>query len=486
MANNKNDLDELMNLDSDDNNDINDSMNDLMNLDSQIEEDINENISDLENLDSLDDNDMMKDLMNLDEDNSNNDDDIMNDLMNLDEDKTNDDNDIMNDLMNLDSQDDEFLDINTDSTDNEINEDINIQENENTQNEFENIEFMEENSVSEDESLMPEDDLSSLGLAPIDNDEYLETETLVENEINNTEKKASDIENGIDVQKKKPKYFKYIIIAIASLGSLALVLTVLTFMGFFEKKVEEKKESQKEIVKIVKKYKFDIKDINVARLNKKLNLLTKYEIIETEDPQIKINEQKDYQKTLEEKNEELSKKNKTYENSAKIKDNELKTLRNTLEKNNQELREKLLKTKEELLNTKIRQENLIRKNLEEIKASEKSEEIKKEIEIKVNKKEEIKIVEKEKQIIKENIFLSFIKIKTSNSVIYKSLIDKIELVNKNIELCRDHNNKIEILIGPFTEQSKRSAVLVSLEKTIKNKAFKMDLTNEEFNKRCKY
>ena len=77
MANNTNELDELMNLDSEESNDINESMNDLMNLDSQIEEDVNENIADLDNKTSIEDDDMMNDLMNLDEDNSSDDDNIL-------------------------------------------------------------------------------------------------------------------------------------------------------------------------------------------------------------------------------------------------------------------------------------------------------------------------------------------------------------------------------------------------------------------------
>ncbi len=500
MAKNKNDLDELMNLDSDDNNNINENMDDLMNLDnddnnninedmddlmnldSQIEEDVNTNVDDLNNQDSFENDDMMNDLMNMNEDSSDND-DIMNDLMNLDsQDNENKDQ--------IDENNDEFLDLDLDSeiSSSEFNDnvEIDINQKENEQNDFENIEFMEENSTSEDESLMPEDDLSSLGLAPIENDDNQEMQEI---QSGNKEKNDYSSKDDTKVQKKKPKYFKYIIVAIATLGSFALVLSTLSFMGFFEKEVIEKEEVKKDITKVVKKYKFNIKDINVTRLNTKLSLLTKYEIIESEDTQKKINEQKDYQKTLEEKNEELSKKNKSYETSAKIKDDELEALKNKLQKNNQDLREKLLKTKEALLDAKIKQETLLKKNLEEIEASnikEEKEQIVQKVEIERTMKNKSLKKTDEEIIISQNIFLSFIKVKNTNSVVYKSLIDKIELVNNQIELCRDHNNNIEVLIGPFKDESKRSEVLSRLDKTIDNKAYKMDLTQEEFNKRCKY
>ena len=95
------------------------------------------------------------------------------------------------------------------------------------------------------------------------------------------------------------------------------------------------------------------------------------------------------------------------------------------------------------------------------------------------------MVEEQDEIIEQSSFLAFIKVETNNTLLYKSFIDKIEAVDNNIQLCRDNNNTVEVLLGTYSEE-KRDEVLKKLQKSFKNESYKIDLTQEEFDKRCNY
>ena len=95
------------------------------------------------------------------------------------------------------------------------------------------------------------------------------------------------------------------------------------------------------------------------------------------------------------------------------------------------------------------------------------------------------MVEEQDEIIEQSSFLAFIKVETNNTLLYKSFIDKIEAVDNNIQLCRDNNNTVEVLLGTYSEE-KRDEVLKKLQKSFKNESYKIDLTQEEFDKSCNY
>ena len=430
MANDNktNDLEDLMNLDNDISLDNSDDMDTLMNLDANISEELEDDgLNDLMALGKKDENDL-------------------DDLMNLDQD---------DDLNLIDSQNDDsdFLQSNDDFVNNEINR-----------------------SSPSDEDIFLSDE---------DEDEELKALLSSSNDHHNEETEIPEIaatvpgnkKDGNKIQKLRPKYFKYLIIALVSFLSLITVGMISFYSGIFES--EEKVIETKAPVMVQKKlknYKFNIKDINVKRLNKKLSLLTKAEILlleeekrlkEEEEKRLKEEKELKKQNTLEEKvKKEQERMDK--ENSL-LKENE------DLENKNKELSEELIQVQKDLIDSK-KDGDIIILNKEEA-------EIISDDEINLANKKDVEIT-KEKELL--NSFLLFIEVRSNNKEIYKSFIDKLEKYELKIELCRDQNNEVQVLLGSYNNEIKRNETIDKLKMNLKYKFEKIDLTYEEFNKRCNY
>lgn len=430
MANDNktNDLEDLMNLDNDISLDNSDDMDTLMNLDANISEDLEDDgLDDLMALGKKDENDL-DDLMNLDQDDDLN-------------------------LMDSQNDDSDFLQSNDDFVNNEINR-----------------------SSPSDEDIFLSDE---------DEDEELKALLSSSNGQHNEETEIPEIaatvpenkKDGNKIQKLRPKYFKYLIIALVSFLSLITVGMISFYSGIFES--EEKVIETKAPVMVQKKlknYKFNIKDINVKRLNKKLSLLTKAEILlleeekrlkEEEEKRLKEEKELKKQNTLEEKvkkeQERIDKEN------SLLKENE------DLENKNKELSEELIQVQKDLIDSK-KDGDIIILNKEEA-------EIISDDEINLANKKDLEIT-KEKELL--NSFLLFIEVRSNNKEIYKSFIDKIEKYELKIELCRDQNNEVQILLGSYNNEIKRNETIDKLKMNLKYKFEKIDLTYEEFNKRCNY
>ena len=430
MANDNktNDLEDLMNLDNDISLDNSDDMDTLMNLDANISEELEDDgLDDLMALGKKDENDL-------------------DDLMNLDQD---------DDLNLIDSQNDDsdFLQSNDDFVNNEINR-----------------------SSPSDEDIFLSDE---------DEDEELKALLSSSNDHHNEETEIPEIaatvpgniKDGNKIQKLRPKYFKYLIIALVSFLSLITVGMISFYSGIFES--EEKVIETKAPVMVQKKlknYKFNIKDINVKRLNKKLSLLTKAEILlleeekrlkEEEEKRLKEEKELKKQNTLEEKvkkeQERIDKEN------SLLKENE------DLENKNKELSEELIQVQKDLIDSK-KDGDIIILNKEEA-------EIISDDEINLANKKDVEIT-KEKELL--NSFLLFIEVRSNNKEIYKSFIDKLEKYELKIELCRDQNNEVQVLLGSYNNEIKRNETIDKLKMNLKYKFEKIDLTYEEFNKRCNY
>ena len=83
-------------------------------------------------------------------------------------------------------------------------------------------------------------------------------------------------------------------------------------------------------------------------------------------------------------------------------------------------------------------------------------------------------------------FLKFINVAKIKGSLYKKYLDKITSINTNAILCRDDKNRIEIYFGPFNNDETRTELLNKLISGGFDEAFELELTQEEFNKRCNY
>src|SRR5574344_214740 len=269
------------------------------------------------------------------------------------------------------------------------------------------------------------------------------TNTNPENQISeNQEQKEDD---------KKDKTLLIKRVLFITIGVLLLFLIILATIFIF--KSEESKEptessppvessaktNENNIENVpsepeIKETKFDFNNLEPEKLNEQLELLT--------------NKNMEYQKEKEQKILEEEKK--------------LSPVFNLV--NN-------LKDKEE-----------IKKEENSIVSSEdnKKEEISKIEEIKEDKKEEtIKITE-------SLTFVKLINVAKIKGDLNKKYFDKVIEVNANVLLCRDDENIIELYYGPFLEDEIRDNLLSKLIKNGFKEAYSLEMTKEEFDKRCNY
>lgn len=318
------------------------------------------------------------------------------------------------------------------------------------------------------------------------------------------------------IQKKENKIKKILIIVVAALGLLILVGIILYFIGFFDpepvvvkpskdqKVMLEDKDNQQPDIAQKKKYQFKVKDIKKKRLNRKLSLLTKYEIIEEE--------------IIEEKTASVTPVKDTVPSNTPIKENKQKDKKKEtatvevtkdktpLEKNkntiieitqNKPLDTNPLKKTETKTEAKIDGEtntpnNKIEKNTTK-EDEKKSKDILNEKSITEDETETIKreeIIEektpKEKKLSEGKSFLKFAQIATIKRQLYLSFLHQIKEIDKRISVCRNDLNVIQIFVGPFNNEEERRIALVKINQHIVHDAFAVDFTQEEFDKRCNF
>ncbi|WP_419767324.1 hypothetical protein [Arcobacter sp.] len=350
------------------------------------------------------------------------------------------------------------------------------------------------NNSNEDE-ISPVDDIN-LNNTSIDNDEGI------------------GLNEEIPIQKKQNKFVKILTIVISILLSLVSIGAVLYLIGVFDPKPVVKQPKAQEVKVQKEEYQFTPNDIDANRLNKKLNLLTKYEIVEnstTEEQkaQEKENLYLEAKKQLEmerlakiEKIKEAErkrmeevlpaiKKENIDENIDKQIDNVITTKDDTKEgenvptdssdkvdeNTNQETEQPTLTTDTPNEETKVTTNAQVESN--------KAEETTPSIEDTTKENEVVKV---EPEIVKEKVnqFVKVIKIQTKSKDIYKSFLDKVYSVNDSITLCRDYQNNVEIFVGPFENDIEREKVAKEylLKYNINVEIY--DYTTEEYDKRCNY
>jgi hypothetical protein len=329
-------------------------------------------------------------------------------------------------------------------------------------------------------------------------------ENVIENEDKDDDElssKKEDIDpDEIPVQKKQSKLQKILIGVVSFLVLIIILGTILYFTGFFDpepvKKVEQvvQKKPEPQIV-------FDEDEINKKSLNQKLTRLTKTEImnkeeLEAEEQRIKEEERKkkeEEQKAIEEKKKEEEAKLaaqlakiEAEKQALKEQQDKIKQEQENFLKLQEEATKEFEKKKNELLSSLENNSNNTMQNTGTVEETQ-NESTNTEDENKEENLEEEPANNQDLEVNKEiNTFLSFINVATIKGELYKSFLDKVTAIDKNVSLCRDNKNRVEIYFGPYYSNNEREKVLNNLlEKGFKY-SYSVDFTQEEYEKRCKY
>jgi hypothetical protein len=279
------------------------------------------------------------------------------------------------------------------------------------------------------------------------------------------------------VKPKKSILLKILFGIIGLLVLLLLIGAILYFTGFFTPK--ETKEVTKTIdtEQVIPKqdtYNFDIKNINSKKLNEQLATLTNANLNSDKIDELerKANERKLIEEQKQKEDELLKQKeDELLQQKTELEDKkqELEKQKAELESMKQEaqlLKEELFKnSKEDIPQEIVNQTPIVEEN-----NTEKIENLNNDSTKKENKSD----------------FLLFINVAKIKGVLYKKYLDKATKINPNIKLCRDDKNRIEIYYGPFEKNEDRTELLNKLITNNFNEAYELELTQEEYDKRCNY
>ena len=302
------------------------------------------------------------------------------------------------------------------------------------------------------------------------------TNTNPENQISeNQEQKEDD---------KKDKTLLIKRVLFITIGVLLLFLIILATIFIF--KSEESKEPTESSPPIessaktnenntenvpsepeVKETKFDFNNLEPEKLNEQLELLT--------------NKNMEYQKEKEQKILEEEKK--------------LSPVFNLV--NNLKDKEEIKKEENSIVNLEDNKKEEISK-IEEIKEDKKEEIISEKKDVATSTNNETKTQnetsninsnskkEETTKITESLTFVKLINVAKIKGDLNKKYFDKVIEVNANVLLCRDDENIIELYYGPFLEDEIRDNLLSKLIKNGFKEAYSLEMTKEEFDKRCNY
>ena len=284
--------------------------------------------------------------------------------------------------------------------------------------------------------------------------------------------------------KKKSILSKILIGLIAFLILLLAIGITLYFLGFFDPKEEPvqtvTQENPLPVENKEESYKFDIKDINSKKLNEQLSYLTNKNINQDKTEELEkienekriIEEEKKREEEAYKAQEEALLKEKAAIEEKKI---ELENEKAQLEAMKQEAI--MLRQELEASKTKLEVVEPIAKEEVVIAAEIATPEV---------KQETTENTVPAKNETSNNSFLKLINVAKIKGSLYKKYLDKITDINPNAVLCRDDKNRIEIYFGPFNNDEIRAELLDKLVNNGFEEAFEIELTQEEFDKRCNY
>ena len=302
------------------------------------------------------------------------------------------------------------------------------------------------------------------------------TNTNPENQISeNQEQKEDD---------KKDKTLLIKRVLFITIGVLLLFLIILATIFIF--KSEESKEPAESSPPVessaktnenntenvpsepeIKETKFDFNNLEPEKLNEQLELLT--------------NKNMEYQKEKEQKILEEEKK--------------LSPVFNLV--NNLKDKEEIKKEEKSIVSSEDNKKEEISK-IEEIKEDKKEEIISEKKDVATSTNNETKTQnetsninsnskkEETTKITESLTFVKLINVAKIKGDLNKKYFDKVIEVNANVLLCRDDENIIELYYGPFLEDEIRDNLLSKLIKNGFKEAYSLEMTKEEFDKRCNY
>ncbi|MEA3498787.1 MAG: hypothetical protein U9R16_07005 [Campylobacterota bacterium] len=337
--------------------------------------------------------------------------------------------------------------------------------------ELENIELDEEKNKSNSETTEEKkEDLEN---------KSKEKNSSSEEKTDDTNDDSSKDETELTDEEKKAKKLKKIIIGVAgALGFTIVTGVVMYFTGMFDpepiKQIDTnatkivKDKDNIDVIKYTKKKKtnFSTSKINKDRLNTRLALLTKYEILSEDEIEAQNIAQKERLYYIEREKEliafaKLNKEERIYPKVIKEKEIVKK------EKNN---------TKEQ---TKIVIKKEIVQNSQDLNISKTADIIKKEIV--VPDTNDTKIVK-----IEDNR-LKFILVDSLKYKLFKEAILKIDTKEARISICKDITGRTAVYIGPFEEEILQNKMLKILQDKETNLNIDIsNITQEEFNARCNF
>jgi len=367
-------------------------------------------------------------------------------------------------------------------------------------------------------------------------DELIPEEATENSSAENTETpNIESIEENPEFVKKKKKN----IVKIALFGVIGLLVAILItgvvlyFLGFFdpEEPVQADQMKKNNVSNVVEKEepKFSLKDINTKNLNKQLSELTNKTINKEKEAQ-RMKELEEERKALEEEKkhqqEALAKEEEKLAMAEEKLDKErslLKEKQTELEKQKEildNLKEEALLLKEEMLkqreNFEAKEEMLL------TQMNEKNQrDIQKELDKKTNNTpspmsnesnnisntpDNMQVdtnnnyptksnnIDNQTTMNSENVmiqedkdsFLLLINVAKIKGELYKNYLDSIVAISSDVKLCRDDANNIEIYFGPFNNMEERSNIYNMLQDKNFDNSYEVELTKEEFNKRCNY
>ncbi len=257
---------------------------------------------------------------------------------------------------------------------------------------------------------------------------------------------------------------KLVIIILASLISTILIATVIMyFSGTFDSEPvqEEMKTDTNNTKEIknnvdvvnypeVKKIDFKTTDINIPRLNKRLELLTKYQVLNQVQLEAQVLEEKERLNRLK-KEQELIK-------FAKENKEEPLIIKKELPKKEKIPTKTIPETKE------ITKETITQEKIEEVTKATPNTEIK---------------------LIDEN--LKFVLASSLKYKLFKSLVKETNSTQARISICSNEDGKTNIYIGPFENeelQLKMNALIQNADQTIETTI--SNITLDQFNTRCNF
>ena len=291
-------------------------------------------------------------------------------------------------------------------------------------------------------------------------------------------------EKNLNIKNKQKKTKKILLSLIGILSLSIIIILVLYSSGFFDikqaTKPNKKQNYTNNIVLDKNKDYFYKTDIDINKLNNKLKLLTKEELRFDNDEDLK----KDKKIYEDKKKFDAFKKQARVEARLEEEQRRLQEEKNKLEIQKQTLekkRDELKKLQEEIENKNIqKQEEIENKN----KTNPNSD-----IKDVKNKQLDLKKIKKTLKKEENNDLQNFVKLINVVSIegnLYESYLKKIEKINRDLLLCRDHLNRIDIYFGPYLDEKEREKIIQELFKNGFVESYGIDLTKEEYKNRCKY